>query len=271
MNEPAATMTPRHQQPQQQPMDQEWKRRFDQDGFVVIRDFLDDTEFRDLEAGLDRFMRNIAPTVGGAHVMYEDPGDPASIKQADCVQLEPALDQVRTKSRVRDLAEFLIGPAEPQQGEYFNKPPQNNKPTPPHQDGFYFCLAPNVACTVWIPLDVVDQDNGALTYVRGSHRLGVLPHRVTSVLGFSQGLVPDPAALGEPVLCPAKPRDVLVHHSLTIHSAGQNRSQRQRRSIGYVYYSSAAKRDEAAHARYQAALKSQRESKGIEHTETVAR
>jgi len=244
---------------------------FQRDGFIVIHDFLSQADLDELRLGLDRFLREIAPTVDRGHVMYEDPQDPASLKQADCVHLEPSLNRWRMEGKLRELAEFLIGPVEPQHGEYFNKPPHNNRPTPPHQDGFYFCLDPNVAVTVWIPLDRVDRDNGTLCYVRGSHRLGVLPHRATAVLGFSQGLIPDPATLGEPVLCPAAPGDVLVHHSLTIHSAGGNTSSRQRRSLGYVFFSATAKRDEAAFARYQEALRVQRESKGIEHTPALGR
>ncbi|MFN7925981.1 MAG: phytanoyl-CoA dioxygenase family protein [Bryobacteraceae bacterium] len=247
-------------------MNPDLREQFERDGFAVIRGFFDAAEVAALEGALERFVRDVAPRVDRAHVMYEDPADPASLKQADCLHFEPVLDAYRTSGKVRQLAESLIGEVAPQHCEYFNKPPHNNKPTPPHQDGYYFCLEPNVACTLWIPLDRVDEDNGTLTYVRGSHRLGVLPHRATAVLGFSQGLIPDPANLGEAVLCPAEPGDVLVHHSLTVHSAGANRSTRNRRSIGYVYYSAAAKLDEAAHQRYQDALRSQRESKGIDHT-----
>ena len=251
-------------------MTQEWKTSFDRDGFVVIPGFLEPGEVAAFRQGLDRFIRDLAPGVDRAHVMYEDPSDPASLKQADCLHLEPALDQPRWSGKLRQLAEHLIGPVIPQQCEYFNKPPHNNKPTPPHQDAYYFCLKPNLACTIWIPLDAVDQDNGALSYVRGSHRLGLLPHRPTAVLGFSQGLIPDPAALGQAVHCPAEPGTVLVHHSLTIHSAGANTAQRHRRSIGYVFFSANAQPDEQARARYQAALRSQRESMGINVTEQGA-
>ena len=239
--------------------------QFDQDGFVVIADFFDAVEMGSLRAGLDRFVTEIAPRVDLGHVMYEDPADPASLKQADCLSLEPALDRWRWNGKVRELAESLIGPVAPQQCEYFSKPAHNNKPTPPHQDGYYFCLKPNVACTVWIPLDMVDHENGALSYVRGSHQLGVLPHRATETVGFSQGLIPDPGSLGETVLCAGTPGTVMVHHSLTVHSAGANTSGRPRRSIAYVFFSASAEIDEEARSRYMTALQAQRESKGIAH------
>lgn len=247
-------------------MKQEWKDQFDSEGFVLMRGFFSPAEVEGLRGAWDEFLREVAPGAAPGDVMYDEPREQGAWpKQANCLHRAPAFDALRHGGRVRELVEALIGEVTPQQCEFFDKPPgDRNTPTPPHQDGYYFCLKPNVACTVWIPLDAVDEENGALSYVRGSHRLGVLPHRATSVLGFSQGLVPDPAELGEAVLCEVEPGDVLAHHSLTIHFAGRNRSAaRHRRSIGYVFFSAAAEIDEEAVASYRAALRAQHEAKGI--------
>src|SRR5215472_12752928 len=247
----------------------EYRDRFDRDGFLVLRNFLTPEEIDSIREGWRRFLRDIAPGISNAHVMYENGSDPDTLKQADCIHLEPALDAWRHQGKVRELAELLIGPVIPQHGEFFDKPPRCGKGTPPHQDGFYFCLEPNVACTVWIPLEPVDEENGALTYVRGSHRNGVLDHRASSVLGFSQALAGTLRRSADHVMCAAQPGDILVHHSLTIHYAARNRSQtRHRRSIAYVFFSAAARRDEAAWERYQASLARQREAKGIAHTDS---
>jgi phytanoyl-CoA hydroxylase len=248
----------------------EYRDRFQRDGFLVLRNFLTPDEMESLREGWRRFLRDVAPGVSHAHVMYEDPDDPDSLKQADCIHLEPALDAWRHHGKIRALAETLIGPVVPQQGEFFDKPPRTGKGTPPHQDGFYFCLSPNSACTVWLPLDPVDEENGALTYVRGSHRRGVLEHAASSVLGFSQSLKGNLDRTADHVICPVQPGDVLVHHSLTIHYAGNNRSQtRRRRSIAYVFFSASAKRDEAAWERYMASLARQRQQQGLVHTDSA--
>ncbi len=39
-----------------------------------------------------------------------------------------------------------------------------------HQDLAYFHVDGDQVCTVWVPLDAVDAENGAVQYVRGSHR-----------------------------------------------------------------------------------------------------
>jgi phytanoyl-CoA hydroxylase len=246
----------------------EYRDRFERDGFVVVRDFLTPEETDSMREGWRRFLRDLAPGIGKAHVMYEDRADPETLKQADCIHLEPALDAWRHHGKVRELAESMIGPVIPQNGEFFDKPPRG-KGTPPHQDGFYFCLEPNSACTLWIPLEPADEENGALTYVRGSHEMGVLDHGDSSILGFSQSLKGNLLRTADHILCPVQPGDIVAHHALTIHYAGKNHSQtRHRRSIAYVFFSASARRDEAAWERYQASLARQREAKGIAHTDS---
>ena len=58
----------------------------------------------------------------------------------------------------------------PQNMEYFNKPPGIGKQTPPHQDGYYFKIAPPQAARDRLAgSEPVDNENGCLNYVRGSH------------------------------------------------------------------------------------------------------
>ena len=59
-----------------------------------------------------------------------------------------------------------------QEPEWFNKPPGTDSPTPPHQDNYYFSLKPPNVLTIWLALDPVDDENGCLRYVAGSHRDG---------------------------------------------------------------------------------------------------
>jgi phytanoyl-CoA hydroxylase len=141
--------------------------------------------------------------------------------------------------------------------QYFCKPPGIGRPTPPHQDGFYFMLSPCEAVTLWLALDVVGKDNGCVRYVRGSHLQGMRQHCRTSTLGFSQGVAdygrPEDLANEMPAI--AEPGDLLAHHALTIHRADANRSPaRTRRALGLVYFSARAQQDAEAHQQYQQQL-----------------
>jgi ectoine hydroxylase-related dioxygenase (phytanoyl-CoA dioxygenase family) len=52
----------------------------------------------------------------------------------------------------------------------FGKPAHNGKKTPWHQDGDYYPIRPLETLTLWIPLDDVTPDNGAMRFIPGSHQ-----------------------------------------------------------------------------------------------------
>lgn len=240
------------------------KQAFDRDGYVHIRGFLTLPEVEELEANLNRFIRDVVPNLPKSRAMMEDYNNPATLKQIDCLSDDPYFAQLILHPKITKLAETLLqDELKPQQVEAFIKPPRIGKPTPPHQDGYYFCLTPNEALTVWISLDDIDE-NGALHYVKGSHKKGVLPHGASHVLGFSQGILDRYwENTGEEVACPVKRGDCLVHHSLTIHYAPGNPTHRPRRAIGLVYFAKRARVDEEAQRRYRESLARQREKLGV--------
>ena len=136
-----------------------------------------------------------------------------------------------------ELARALLGEdPEPMSVEWFNKPPGTDSPTPPHQDNYYFCLRPPSVLTIWLALDPVDEENGCLRYVAGSHRRGIRPHARSNILGFSQGITDygDEDRARE-VVIRLQPGDAVVHHGDTIHRADPNRSPvRNRRAFAMV-------------------------------------
>ena len=54
----------------------------------------------------------------------------------------------------------------------FNKTAGKSGETPPHQDNHYFCLDPPNCITIWVALDPVTQETGALRYLPYSHLEG---------------------------------------------------------------------------------------------------
>jgi phytanoyl-CoA hydroxylase len=162
-------------------------------------------------------------------------------------------------SAVHELAETVLGePAIAQNMEYFNKPPGIGKQTPPHQDGYYFKIAPPQAVTGWLALEPVDEENGCLQYVRGSHLgEGWRPHGRSEILGFSQGVTDFGTEddVANTVSMPGGAGMLLMHHCKTVHWASPNRSPtRSRRALGFVFYGASAKPDEEARRAYQAKL-----------------
>jgi phytanoyl-CoA hydroxylase len=105
-----------------------------------------------------------------------------------------------------------------------------------HQDGPYWpILKPKTQVTAWVALDDVDEDNGCMRMVPGSHLWG-------NQIKFLEGL-PNfdamPASFEghdlKVVKCPVKKGGVHFHDSLTWHGSGPNTSGRPRRAIALHY------------------------------------
>ncbi|MDA1051078.1 MAG: phytanoyl-CoA dioxygenase family protein [Planctomycetota bacterium] len=243
------------------------KQRYDRDGFVVVRDFLDHQSLRVLTDNLDRYIQEVVPRLPSSDAFYQDRSNPKTLKQLQHMGKDAFFDDYRRDPRWNSLAESLIGePAESQEPEWFNKPPGTEHPTPPHQDNYYFCLRPANVATLWLALDAVDEENGCLRYVAGSHRRGIRPHAATKVLGFSQGITDygsEDVANEQTILL--QPGDLVVHQGETIHRAEPNRSSaRQRRAFAMVFRGLSCRRDEAAYSRYTDAMQQQHNELSVE-------
>ena len=238
---------------------------FERDGFVHLPAFMNAAEMTRIEAEVARIIEDVVPTMAKSEAMYEDYDRPESLKQVNVPAAEtPQLVALGESATMLELAGTLLADrALPQSLELFIKPPALGTPTPPHQDGFYFCLKPNIALTAWLALDDMDDENGTLHYIAGSHKNGILSHSASCVLGFSQGLGADGLTeSGREVACPLRRGDLLVHHCSTIHRAGGNTSARLRRALAMVYYGESAERDEKAFARYMESARAQQQDLG---------
>lgn len=104
-----------------------------------------------------------------------------------------------------------------------------------HQDqGYWQCLDSNTAITAWVALEDVDEENGCMEFVPGSHKWGLLGEdhfyqqdieaqikRIEEKTGHTFRTMP--AVL--PAGC------VSFHHNLTIHGSRANTSNRPRISL----------------------------------------
>ena len=245
----------------------EYKERFDRDGFVIIHQFLPPDELADLTENLDRYIKDVIPTRPDADAFYQDRDRPETLKQMQHMGNEPYFNEYRKNRRWLTLAETLLGePVEAQEPEWFNKPPGTEHPTPPHQDNYYFCLEPPQVITAWVALDTADEENGCLRYVSGSHRKGLRPHNASQVLGFSQGISDyGPQDESQEVAARLEPGDLTVHHGETIHRADPNQSaDRSRRAFALVIRGESCKRNEERYASYLAQMQNQHKAKGLQ-------
>ena len=237
----------------------ESRESFRRDGYVYFPAFIDRESVDEVRARLDDFIEKIVSTLPRTEVYYETAGDSSTLKQMQKLhEYDEFFQSLFIDGPLQEVAETLLDDGVvPINLQYFNKPPRIGKPTPPHQDGYYFMLEPCEAVTMWLALDRVDEANGCVRYIPGSHLEPVRTHGRTDTLGFSQGITdygtPDDVARERAF--PAHPGDLLVHHAMTVHRAdGNSTTDRHRRALGLVFFAERAKEDKQARAAYQKLL-----------------
>ena len=105
-----------------------------------------------------------------------------------------------------------------------------------HQDApLWPIIRPMTEVSAWVALDDVDESNGCMSMVPGSHLWGDKINFLWTVQKFD-GM---PSEFeGHPVqvkLCPVRKGEVHYHHALTWHGSHANHSGRPRRAIAFHY------------------------------------
>jgi ectoine hydroxylase-related dioxygenase (phytanoyl-CoA dioxygenase family) len=122
--------------------------------------------------------------------------------------------------------------------QWLIKEPGTTTKTPWHHDMTYWPIDGGQICTIWLALDAVSKESGAVEYVKGSHRWGN-KYRPASFSGgdqYKEDLpdVPDIEANREQfefAQFELEPGDCTVHHGLIVHgSPGNVSSERRRRA-----------------------------------------
>ena len=105
-----------------------------------------------------------------------------------------------------------------------------------HQDApLWPILAPMTEVSAWVALDDVDEENGCMWMVPGSHLWGNHMNFLHTLKNFDE--LPDEFE-GHHVevrSCPVKKGEVHFHHALTWHGSPANRSGRPRRAVALHY------------------------------------
>ncbi|MXY80582.1 MAG: phytanoyl-CoA dioxygenase family protein, partial [Gemmatimonadetes bacterium] len=89
-----------------------YKADYDRDGFVLVRNFLPPDELKDLTAQVDRYVREVVPTLPDQAAFYQDKDRPETLKQLQHMgKYDAFFSEYRDQPRWRALAQTLIGEA----------------------------------------------------------------------------------------------------------------------------------------------------------------
>ena len=105
-----------------------------------------------------------------------------------------------------------------------------------HQDFAYFPHTNTDLCAVMVMLDDATPQNGCMSVVKGSHKLGMLKHDND---GWFTGCCQEPKYWDEHPenVIPITPRagGISMHHCLTLHASPANLSGNPRRGVVFEY------------------------------------
>ena len=232
---------------------------FRRDGFVLVEGFFSPDEVETMQRELTRYIDQVVPRLGSRYVFHEA-GDNGPIKHLTSPELhDDFFKRMLTRRATLEVVEACLGTlAEPIGSEVFYKHANVGTETPYHQDNAYLHFDPADGVVVWIALDDVTVENGAMHYRKGAFELGDLNHFETNLPLFSKQLSTelDPVRFPE-VPAVIKRGGAAIHHIQTPHRAGPNNTDHDRRAFVCNYQGTRAKVDErrkAAHDAYTAKI-----------------
>lgn len=200
------------------------KREYDRDGFVVLCNYLD-------EGKLATLREHAIPLA--TRLMANQPNEG---KYRNLLKSLHRHDnwfdgQLKSGSHVPLLRHLLADDVYGASAAWFDRPEGDAGGIEPHVDAIGRDQNCDAGVTIWFALDPVDETNGCLYYLRGSHRQR---HPNTMPIPHIDTQCEDavPAALN--------PGDVVIHSARTVHWSSGNASDRPRRAVSYFYFSASA-------------------------------
>lgn len=210
------------------------KQRYLQKGLVIPEFKLPAPTLQALRKALNKIIQENPDLRGerliGAHI--EKPN--SSGLKGDKIFLDVARDE-----RILDLVESAIGPDIILWSTHiFCKPAGDGREVPWHQDGHFWPIRPLATCSVWIALDEVTMENGAMGYIPGSHTDRKLySHHTDSskALALNQVLDGDFYNPEDAEYNILKAGQLSLHDVYLIHGSPPNRSDKRRAGLVLRY------------------------------------
>lgn len=210
---------------------------YQENGFVKIDNILDEMEIAELTEFIEEAMTEVSDhstqtdAKGGSYYrvlnqktnVWRDHGGMARYT------FHPKISQTALKlSGVEGLRLF--------HDHALWKMPKDSKPTPWHQDSPYWPMVKQGGISAWIPLDDVDEKNGCMKFVPGSHKIGKLKGiDLTSSQDIFEQIKGTKLEKTKPVEVPLKKGSCTFHDGLTFHYAHANQTDKPRRVLALIF------------------------------------
>jgi len=196
-------------------------KQYKDEGYVVLGRIMDDATLEAIRA---------------EELRFRGPDSVGTIFRNQVTHYSAAIRQYVTAGAHIKLAQQLVGT--PNLAFWFNqfvtKLPDagsGKSEFPWHQDNGYVSIEPATNVTIWVALDDVDERNGCVWVVPGSHAKGLLDHRAKSAETWHLTLDFE----GEGVPAILKAGEAVAFTGLTLHRSKLNHTDKARRAFFMEY------------------------------------
>lgn len=216
------------------PLSDEQVRFYRDNGYIQLHDVLTPEELADIRGAMDALIE------AQKQRHQQDKSDYSRIflQMVNLWRVDEGIRRFTLNRKLGEIARKLAGADRMRlwHDHALVKMPGDSRVTPWHQDLVYWPMNEDGALSCWMALDDVDENNGCMQFVPGSHRLGRLE---PIILGNPQDIFALPGAEGvsmsEARPMPMKAGSCTFHDGRTFHFATANKTDRPRRAMVVIY------------------------------------
>ncbi len=234
-------------------------QQFDKDGFLVLRAFLDskkcDAILEVAKEHLEQLIEPIESEIGydSRSKEYRTKVTDYSSKAEEEHIIVRRLRQVYDRSllfkawmedeKIRPVLQQVLDDevvlTTAHHNSIMTKMPHLSSATGWHQDRRYWSYSDDNLVSVWLALDDETDQNGVLEFIPGSHKMDFKAEQFDEKEYFSNTYAPNKKIIATKVSTDLKKGDVVIFHSLLLHRANKNSTDKAK--ISFVYTVKGAK------------------------------
>jgi len=226
-------------------------QQFNQDGFLILRDFADknkcDAILDIAKVHLKHKIDPIETEVGYDDKSKEYRTDVANYSAKESGATVRRLRQVYSRDilfkewmedeKIRPVLQQILNDqvviTTSHHNSIMTKMPHRSTQTRWHQDRRYWRYSDDNLVSIWLALDDEYSENGVLEFIPGSHRMHFEPKQFDEKEYFSEIFDKNISIINKKVSTTLQKGDVVLFHSLLLHRANKNDTDKAK--ISFVY------------------------------------
>ena len=234
-----------------------YKKQIDENGFIIIKKLINKKEIKELLRGVETIIDHCISLISKKkfknldqkYVWLQKRNNNLRKRGYDISRFHPSLYKVVSNKKLRSIIKDCF------KGDPLVSDTQirindcaNTRLLPMHQE-VYGQISSNIL-TLWLPLTDVSPNNGTISYIKGSHKRGLLKSRFYIINKFkAHGTLKKLYKDSEKTFLTLKAGDALLFHHHLIHGSEPNKSKKFR-------YNYIARFNKLSGVRYLSNLKS---------------